>query len=136
MKKSFALIICFAMFLPVCFAETVVYNTKTHKETRIDQLSPYLHNEEYAFFNDYFIVGYTSQDESCVIDLKTNNVSILEEQGMYPSASTFFESGNVVDLQRQMEALVEECDATISESYEDIYSDEVLSADYVKLYSK
>ena len=52
------------------------------------------------------------------------------------SASTFFESGNVVDLQRQMEALVEECDATISESYEDIYSDEVLSADYVKLYSK
>lgn len=67
-----------------------VYNTKTHKETRIDQLSPYLHNEEYAFFNDYFIVGYTSQDESCVIDLKTNNVSILEEQGMYPSASTFF----------------------------------------------
>lgn len=67
-----------------------VYDTKTHKEKRINQLSPYLHSEEYAFFDDYFIVGYTEQDESCVIDLKTNDVKILEEQGMYPSASTFF----------------------------------------------
>ena len=31
MKKFIALILCFTILLPSCFAETVVYNTKTHK---------------------------------------------------------------------------------------------------------
>lgn len=65
-----------------------VYNTEAQTEKKLAVLAPYAHDNEYDFFQDKYIICYDEESKTCLIDLETNKITKLNEQCLYPNAST------------------------------------------------